>query len=93
MLKKLFAVALMSSLMMMTPSMMMAQEGGKKEASEHKEGKEKHPKIRAAIRALEGAKEELRDASHDFGGHRAEALEAVDNALKQLHEALEYDKK
>ncbi len=54
---------------------------------------EPHPAIRAAIEALEKAKYDLQHAAHDFGGHRAEALEAVDNAIKQLHAALEYDKK
>lgn len=93
MLRKLSAVLLISGLMIMTPAMTMAQEGPKKEAGEHKKGKEQHPKIRAAIRALQSAKEDLEDASHDFGGHRVEALEAVNNALKQLQEALEADKK
>lgn len=53
---------------------------------------ERHPEIRGAIRALERAKAHLEHAAHDFGGHRAEALEAVNNAIKQLQEALKYDK-
>jgi len=93
MLRKLSAVVLMLGLMTMTPAISMAQENQKKEAAEHKEGKERHPKIRQAIRALQAAKEDLEDASHDYGGHRVEALEAVNNALKQLQEALEADKK
>ena len=60
---------------------------------EKEEGKERHPHIRAAIRELQEARRELQTAAHDFGGHRAEALEAVDNAIKQLHQALKYDKK
>jgi hypothetical protein len=54
--------------------------------------RERHPEIRAAIRALERTKKHLQDASHDFGGHRAEALESVDNAIKQLRQALQFDK-
>jgi hypothetical protein len=54
---------------------------------------EPHPRIRAAIRELEGAKVELQKANHDFGGHRADALVAVDRAIQQLKLALEYDKK
>jgi hypothetical protein len=54
---------------------------------------ERHPAIRAAIRALEKAKEELKAADHDFGGHRAEALADCDKAMAQLKLALEYDKK
>jgi hypothetical protein len=32
------------------------------------------------------------DSRHDFGGHRVEAVAAVDNAMKQLQLALQYDK-
>lgn len=48
---------------------------------------ERHPRIHAAVEALREAREELRAAAHDFCGHRAEALEQVDRALRQLHEA------
>ena len=54
---------------------------------------ERHPMIRAAIRALERAKEEMKAAAHDYGGHRVEALEACDRAIEQLRKALEFDKK
>ena len=63
------------------------------QAQEKKEKKERHPYIRAAIRDLREAKKELQDAAHDFGGHRKEALEAVDVAIKQLELALKFDKK
>jgi len=58
-----------------------------------KEGKERHPHIRAAIHELREAKKELETADHDFGGHRKEAIEAVDVAIRQLEKALKYDKK
>ncbi len=53
---------------------------------------EPHPAIRAAIRSLEAAKRDLQHAAHDFGGHRAAALAAVDAAINQLRIALQYDK-
>ena len=53
---------------------------------------ERHPEINKAINALERAKVALQDAAHDFCGHRAEALEATDNALRQLRLALESDR-
>jgi len=53
---------------------------------------EPHPEIRAAIRALEKAKAHLEHAAHDFGGHRVEAIAAVDAALEQLRLALKYDR-
>jgi len=48
-----------------------------------------HPLINRAIGALETAKAELQDAAHQYCGHRAEALSAVDAALHQLHLAIE----
>jgi len=54
---------------------------------------EQHPRIRRAIRELQAAKVELQKAPHDFGGHRADALQAVDRAIEQLRIALQYDKK
>jgi hypothetical protein len=51
-----------------------------------------HPKIREAIAALEAAKAELEQSSGDFGGHKSEAIEAVNNALKRLRLALQFEK-
>jgi hypothetical protein len=55
--------------------------------------REPHPEIRKAIAALERAKRDLQHASHDFGGHRADALAACDKAIEQLRLALQYDKR
>lgn len=57
------------------------------------EAEERHPAIRAAIRSLEKAKDDLQHANHDFGGHRAEAMAECDRAIAQLKIALQYDKK
>ena len=54
---------------------------------------ERHPKIKHAIKALEEAKAELKNAAHDFGGHREDALKECDAAIAQLKLALQYDKK
>jgi hypothetical protein len=54
---------------------------------------EPHPHIRAAVVELQQAREELRTAAHDFGGHRADAIRAVDAAIKQLRLAQQYDGK
>lgn len=50
-----------------------------------------HPEIHDAIAALRRAKEHLEHAKHDFGGHRAEAIGAVDSAIHQLEICLKYD--
>lgn len=94
-LKTLFAVVLILGLI--TPVTMMAAQppAGPAPAPAYAPAPppEGHPHIRAAIRELREAKHELETAAHDFGGHRKEAIEAIDNAIKQLQECLEYDKK
>ena len=85
MLKKLSGVAILLGLLIMTPAV--------KITAQEKKGGEQHPHIRATIHELQEAKHELQVAAHDFGGHRKEALESVDTAIRQLQEALQYDKK
>lgn len=46
------------------------------------------PHIHAAITELQGARNELQHAAHDFCGHRADAVRDTDAALKQLQEAI-----
>jgi hypothetical protein len=48
-----------------------------------------HPRIRAAQEHLERAKEELRNAAHDYKGHRSKAIEHIDKALEECHRAIE----
>lgn len=53
---------------------------------------EKHPQIREAMAALRNSKEHLEHAAHDFGGHRVEAIHAIDEAIHQLEICMQYDK-
>jgi hypothetical protein len=53
---------------------------------------EPHPEIREALGALRRAKEHMEHAAHDFGGHRVEAIEATNQAIKQLELCLKFDK-
>jgi hypothetical protein len=55
--------------------------------------KERHPHIHKAIEELRETKKELKEADHDFGGHREQALKACDEAIEQLEKALKFDKK
>jgi Ni/Co efflux regulator RcnB len=57
------------------------------------EHKEKHPEIEAAVHHLREAKNSLEHANHDFGGHRAKAIEHVNQALAECEQALSFDKK
>lgn len=49
-----------------------------------------HPRIATAIRQLEDAIAYMEQAPHDFGGHKAEAIEASKKAVKQLQKAIKY---
>ena len=53
---------------------------------------EPHPHIRGAVVELQAARQELKTAAHDFGGHRVEAMRAIDAAIRQLQLAEKYDK-
>lgn len=57
------------------------------------EPRERHPEIREAIHSLENAVRHLREANHDFGGHREAAIKASEEAIQQLRLALEADRK
>jgi hypothetical protein len=50
----------------------------------------KHPQIEDALAALRNAREHLEHASHDFGGHRVDAIKAIDEADRQLKICLQY---
>ena len=49
-----------------------------------------HPRIAKAIEALRDAKAYMEEAPHDFGGHKAAAIRACDDAIRQLNFALAY---
>jgi hypothetical protein len=49
-----------------------------------------HPRIAKAIEALKDARAYMAAAPHDFGGHKAEAIRATDDAIRQLNFALAY---
>ena len=50
----------------------------------------RHPQIERALGALSEAREHLNRAAHDFGGHRVDAIRAIDEAERQLRLCLQY---
>lgn len=50
----------------------------------------RHPQIEDALHALDNAKRHLQEARHDFGGHRTDAIRAIDEAERQLQICLQY---
>ena len=65
------------------PAGLPAQRGRQEEAAEH-------PRIAAAIRAINDAIDYMQQAPHDFGGHRVAAIQASRAAVEQLRLALAY---
>ncbi len=51
-------------------------------AQNEKAQREFHPRLVKAIEALRDARGYLAEAPHDFGGHKAEAVRATDEAIK-----------
>jgi len=49
-----------------------------------------HPRLGAAIAAIKDARAYMQEAPHDFGGHKAAAIRASDDAIRQLNPALAY---
>ncbi len=54
---------------------------------------ENQPHMRAALEHLQAAKAELENAEHDKGGHREAALKATNEAIKHVHEGIEFANK
>jgi hypothetical protein len=91
-IKMLAGTAAMAAVVLLyTPDLHAAPATGLTPATgEGAQGKhERHPHIRAAIHELREAAREMKEAAHDFGGHREEALKATDVAIEQLKICLE----
>jgi hypothetical protein len=53
---------------------------------------ERHHHIHDAIDSLRAARADLMAASHDFGGHREEAVQSIDASIHQLEICQQCDK-
>ena len=51
------------------------------------------PNMQAALDHLQAARRELTQAAADKGGHRAKALELVDEAIGQVREGMRFDRR
>ena len=54
---------------------------------------EKQPHMRAALDHLQKAKVQLEKAEHDKGGHRANALKLVEQAISEVKQGMAFDSK
>jgi hypothetical protein len=51
------------------------------------------PQMQSALAHLEAAETDLRQASHDKGGHRERALELVQRAQREVREGMRFDRR
>ncbi len=58
----------------------------------HERKAERHPELHKAMRKLRGARQDLEKAASDYAGHKAKAMEAINQALAELRAALASDK-
>ena len=57
-----------------------------------KKGTEAHPLLTNSIRQIEAIKDRLQKAPTDFGGHKEAAIDALNRADNELHQAIQFDK-
>jgi len=50
---------------------------------------QRFPRIRAALDSLKAARDEMQNASNDYHGHKQKALDATNDAISQLQQAIE----
>jgi len=53
-------------------------------------GADRMPHMRDSMIALREARKQLLEAEGDKGGHRMKALGLIDQAMRQLHEGIEF---
>ncbi len=91
----LAALLLLLALTAGSAIIVQAQDRDDRPQAERREGRrEEHPVIRQAIKQLQQTKYLLEHkAAHDFGGHRVQAIQSIDQAIEHLNQALRADKR
>lgn len=56
-----------------------------------RKGKQEQPQMEAALSSLKVARDHLKNATHDKGGHRVKALELTNLAIEQVEKGIAYD--
>ena len=73
----------------MTAGSAMAQD---RDRMDGRDDHDRYPTLRRAIDALQDARRDIAGDRGDFGGHRRDALEAIDRATDQLRMAIDSDR-
>ena len=85
--KRLVSIMMCTAMLAMFFFMVTAANAGPPTMGEEKAA---HPRIVKAIDALEDAIAYMKEAPHNFGGHKEKAIEECHKAIRQLKEALKY---
>ena len=51
------------------------------------------PHMQAALNSLQEARAHLTNATHDKGGHRKDAIDAIDRAIAQVQRGIDFDRR
>jgi len=84
---KLSTMALTLALGVVVGGSYVAPAAGHDKDREHEHGR---GHIRAAAEQLRSAKKSLENAAHEFGGHRAKALELTKKAISEVEEGIKF---
>jgi hypothetical protein len=67
-------------------------QGSREESRERSENRsEPQPAMREALEHLQQAEHNLQNASHDKGGHRAKAIQLIQQAKREVEAGIQYD--
>ena len=81
-----------------TPAVAATEPAESAEPAEHSKSTkpshhEHHVMISKAISKLKSVRHELERAAHEYGGHKAKAIGAIDHAIEELQAAIDSEKK
>lgn len=86
---KLSTIALTVALGVVAGGSFVNPASGKEDEHEHEHG-HGHGHMKAALEQLKSAKKSLEEAAHDFGGHRAKALDLTKKAIGEVEDGIKF---
>jgi hypothetical protein len=84
---KVSTIALTLALGLVAGGSFVSPASGRENEHEHEHG---HGHMRAALEQLRSAKKSLEQAAHDFGGHRAKALDLTKKAIDEVEDGIKF---
>ena len=84
---KVSTIALTLALGLVAGGSFVSPASGHEDKHEHGPG---HGHMRAALEQLRSAKKSLEQAAHEFGGHRAKALDLTKKAIDEVEDGIKF---